>query len=152
MTTREVIDTGQVGEVKSIDTSVISMLQGSDFIPMAASIGADDDGISYNINADLVARHLSEELNAEKLLLLTNTTGLLNSDSELVTNLSAKQVKRFIADGTIYGGMLPKIQCALNAVINGVKSAHIIDGRVPHSVLEFLTDKGVGTLITGDTI
>ena len=153
MTAREIIDIGHVGEVEAIDTEVISMLQGSDFIPVVAPVGGDDNGASYNINADLVAGRLAEELKAEKLLLLTNTAGLLNREGELLTGLSIDQVEQLIADGTIYGGMLPKIQCALSAVQNGVNKAHIIDGRVPHAVLlELLTDRGVGTLITGDTI
>ena len=153
MTACEIIDIGHVGEVKFIDTGVISMLQGSDYIPVVAPVGVDDDGCSYNINADLVAGRLAEELNAEKLLLLTNTAGLLSRDGELLTGLSVDQVEQLIADGTIHGGMLPKIQCALSAVQNGVNRAHIIDGRVPHAVLlELLTDQGVGTLITGDTI
>ena len=127
------------------------MLQNSDFIPVIAPIGVDDSGASYNINADLVAGCLAEALDAEKLLLLTNTAGLLDKDGELLTGLDAVQVKALIADGTIYGGMLPKIQCALSAVNNGVNRAHIIDGRVPHALLlELLTDQGVGTLITGD--
>ena len=153
MTAREIIDIGHVGEVEAVDTKVISMLQGSDFIPVVAPVGVDDSGASYNINADLVAGRLAEALKAEKLLLLTNTAGLLNREGELLTGLSTGQVKQLIADGTIYGGMLPKIQCALSAVQNGVSKAHIIDGRVPHAVLlELLTDQGVGTLITGDTI
>lgn len=153
MTAREIIDIGHVGEVEAINTEVVSMLQGSDFIPVVAPIGVDDSGASYNINADLVAGRLAEELNAEKLLLLTNTAGLLSRDGELLTGLSINHVEQLIADGTIYGGMLPKIQCALSAVQNGVNKAHIIDGRVPHAVLlELLTDRGVGTLITGDTI
>lgn len=151
MTAAEIIDIGHVGEVEAVDTAIISMLQDSDFIPVVAPIGGDDEGASYNINADLVAGRLAEELSAEKLLLLTNTAGLLNRDGELLTGLDTEQVERLIADGTIYGGMLPKIQCALSAVKNGVKTSHIIDGRVPHAVLlELLTDRGVGTLITGD--
>ncbi|USE36892.1 acetylglutamate kinase [Endozoicomonas sp. SCSIO W0465] len=153
MTAREIIDIGQVGEVESIDTDIITMLQNSDFIPVVAPIGVDDVGASYNINADLVAGRLAEELVAEKLLLLTNTEGLLDKDGNLLTGLDSEQVEALIADGTIYGGMLPKIQCALNAVKCGVKTAHIIDGRVPHAVLlELLTDRGVGTLITGDSV
>ncbi|WP_067515914.1 acetylglutamate kinase [Endozoicomonas ascidiicola] len=153
MTAREIIDIGHVGEVASIDTDIIDMLQNSDFIPVVAPIGVDDKGASYNINADLVAGRLAEELMAEKLLLLTNTAGLLDKDGELLTGLSSQQVEALISDGTIYGGMLPKIQCALNAVKGGVKTAHIIDGRVPHAVLlELLTDRGVGTLITGDSV
>lgn len=153
MTAREIIDIGQVGEVESIDTDIITMLQNSDFIPVVAPIGVDAVGASYNINADLVAGRLAEELVAEKLLLLTNTAGLLDKDGNLLTGLNSDQVEGLIADGTIYGGMLPKIQCALNAVKCGVKTVHIIDGRVPHAVLlELLTDRGVGTLITGDSV
>ena len=153
MTAREIIDIGQVGEVESIDTDIIDMLQGSDFIPVVAPIGVNDTGVSYNINADLVAGRLAEELSAEKLLLLTNTAGLLDKAGNLLTGLRSPQVESLINDGTIYGGMLPKIQCALNAVKKGVKTAHIIDGRVPHAVLlELLTDRGVGTLITGDSV
>lgn len=150
MSAPEIIDIGHVGEVESIDTSIIEMLQNSDFIPVVAPIGVDDKGASYNINADLVAGKLAEALNAEKLLLLTNTPGLLSKEGELLTGLGAEKVEELIADGTIYGGMLPKIQCALSAVNNGVSRAHIIDGRVPHALLlELLTDQGVGTLITG---
>lgn len=153
MTVPEIIDIGHVGEVETVDSSIIEMLQESDFIPVVAPIGVDDEGSSYNINADLVAGKLAEELKAEKLLLLTNTPGLLGKDGELLTGLDAEQVEKLIADGTIYGGMLPKIQCALSAVGNGVNRAHIIDGRVPHALLlELLTDQGVGTLITGDHV
>ncbi|WP_252177632.1 acetylglutamate kinase [Endozoicomonas sp. 4G] len=150
MSAPEIIDIGHVGEVDSIDTRIVEMLQNSDFIPVVAPIGADGSGLSYNINADLVAGHLAEALKAEKLLLLTNTPGLLSKEGDLLTGLDAGQVEKLIADGTIYGGMLPKIQCALSAVNNGVNRAHIIDGRVPHALLlELLTDQGVGTLITG---
>ena len=153
MTVPEIIDIGHVGEVETVDTGIIEMLQQSDFIPVVAPIGVDDKGSSYNINADLVAGKLAEELKAEKLLLLTNTPGLLSKDGELLTGLDADQVEKLIADGTIYGGMLPKIQCALSAVGNGVNRAHIIDGRVPHALLlELLTDQGVGTLISGDHV
>ena len=153
MTVPEIIDIGHVGEVETVDTNIIEMLQESDFIPVVAPIGVDDEGSSYNINADLVAGRLAEELKAEKLLLLTNTPGLLSKEGELLTGLDAAQVEKLIADGTIYGGMLPKIQCALSAVGNGVNRAHIIDGRVPHALLlELLTDQGVGTLITGDHV
>ncbi len=146
----ELIDLGHVGKVKSIDTSVIDMLIHSDFIPVIAPIGVGIDGESYNINADLVAGKIAEVLQAEKLILLTNTAGLLDSDGELLTGLNAKQVNELIADGVIYGGMLPKIGCALDAVQAGVTTAHIIDGRVQHAVLlEMFTDEGVGTLIRG---
>jgi acetylglutamate kinase len=146
----EIIDLGHVGEVASIDPSVIHMLDGGDFIPVIAPIGVGDDGSSYNINADLVAGKLAIVLGAEKLLLLTNTSGLLDKEGNLLTGLNAETVNELIADGTIYGGMLPKIQCALDAVISGVRTSHIIDGRVEHAVLlELLTDTGVGTLIQG---
>lgn len=146
----EVIDLGHVGEVESIDTSVVDMLVNSDFIPVIAPIGVDDSGRSYNINADLVAGKLAEVLKAEKLILLTNTSGLLDGDGNLLTGLDARQVNKLIDEGVIYGGMLPKIACALAAVNAGVSSAHIIDGRVQHAaLLEIFTDEGVGTLIRG---
>jgi acetylglutamate kinase len=144
----EIIDIGHVGEVASIDASVVHMLVGGDFIPVIAPIGVGDDGHSYNINADLVAGRMAEVLGAEKLILLTNTPGLLDKQGELLTGLNAADVDRLIGDGTIYGGMLPKINCALSAVHSGVRAAHIIDGRVTHAVLvELFTDEGVGTLI-----
>ena len=147
------IDMGQVGEVDSIDTDIITMLHDSDFIPVIAPIGVDDTGASFNINADLVAGHLARALTAEKLLLLTNTAGLLDNDGKLLNRLNSLQAAELINNGTIYGGMLPKIQCALDAVRCGVTAAHIIDGRVPHAVLlELLTDHGVGTLIFGDDV
>jgi acetylglutamate kinase len=146
----ELIDLGHVGKVKSIDTSVIDMLTHSDFIPVIAPIGVGEDGQSYNINADLVAGKLAEVLQAEKLILLTNTAGLLDKEGQLLTGLNVKQVDDLIDDGVIYGGMLPKIACALDAVQAGVTTAHIIDGRVQHAVLlEMFTDEGVGTLIRG---
>nr|WP_296829346.1 acetylglutamate kinase [Thiomicrospira sp.] len=145
----EIIDIGHVGEVERINTGVIDMLIKGDFIPVIAPVGVDAQGNSYNINADLVAGKVAEALQAEKLMLLTNTPGLLNKQGELLTGLNAKMVDELIADGTIYGGMLPKIQCALDAVQGGVKAAHIVDGRVSHAVmLEVFTDEGVGTLIT----
>lgn len=144
----ELIDMGHVGHVESIDPAVVDMLVQGDFIPVIAPIGVGKDGSSYNINADIVAGKMAEILEAEKLLLLTNTSGLLSKESELLTGLSISQVNGLIADGTIYGGMLPKIQCAMDALNGGVNSAHIIDGRVPHVVLlELLTDKGMGTLL-----
>jgi len=144
----EIIDIGHVGEVASIDASVVHMLVGGDFIPVIAPIGVGDDGHSYNINADLVAGRMAEVLGAEKLILLTNTPGLQDKQGELLTGLNATDVDRLVADGTIYGGMLPKINCALSAVHSGVRAAHIIDGRVVHAVLvELFTDEGVGTLI-----
>jgi len=144
----EIIDLGHVGEVESIDASIVDMLVGGDFIPVIAPIGVGADGCSYNINADLVAGRMAEVLEAEKLILLTNTTGLLDSDGQLLTGLNAADVDALTEDGTIHGGMLPKISCALSAVNSGVKAAHIIDGRVAHAVLvELFTDEGVGTLI-----
>ncbi len=146
----EIIDIGHVGEVSAINTDVLDMLRNSDFIPVIAPIGVDEEGNSYNINADLVAGKVAEILQAEKLMLLTNTAGLLDKKGNLLTGLSTKQVDDLIADGTIYGGMLPKISCALAAVNSGVSSAHIIDGRVQHAaLLEIFTDEGVGTLIRG---
>ena len=144
----EIIDLGHVGEVASIDVRVLDVLAGGDFIPVIAPIGVCSDGLSYNINADLVAGKVAEVMQAEKLMLLTNIPGLLDSAGELVANTDAGQVERWIADGTIHGGMLPKIRCALDAVQGGVSRAHIIDGRVEHAVLlEIFTDTGVGTLI-----
>jgi len=148
MNTPEIVDIGHVGEVTSIDPAVVNMLVSTDFIPVVAPIGVGEDGQSYNINADLVAGKLAEILQAEKLILLTNTEGLLDKDGKLLTGLSAARVNELIDDGTIHGGMLPKIRCALEAVQAGVGSAHIIDGRVQHAVLlEIFTDEGVGTLI-----
>ncbi|CAA0102633.1 Acetylglutamate kinase [Zhongshania aliphaticivorans] len=145
----EIIDIGHVGEVAEINTEVLNMLTNSDFIPVIAPIGVGPDGSSYNINADLVAGKVAEVLKAEKLMLLTNIAGLMDKSGEVLTGLSTEQVDALIADGTIYGGMLPKIGCALEAVNAGVTSAHIIDGRVPHAVLlEIFTNTGVGTLIT----
>ena len=145
----EIIDIGHVGEVTRINTQVLDMLSHSDFIPVIAPIGVDNEGASYNINADLVAGKVAEVLRAEKLILLTNISGLQDKSGEVLTGLSTNEVNDLIADGTIYGGMLPKIQCALDAVHAGVTSAHIIDGRVPNStLLELFTDEGVGTLIT----
>ena len=145
----EIIDIGHVGEVASINKSVIDMLVNSGFIPVIAPIGVGSDGASYNINADLVAGKVAEVLDAEKLILLTNVAGLKDKSGEILTGLTTSRVNELIADETIYGGMLPKIGCALDAVKSGVSSAHIIDGRVEHAVmLEIFTDEGVGTLIT----
>ncbi len=153
MTAPEIIDIGHVGEVEQVDISVLDMLINSDFIPVIAPIGVGEDGSSYNINADLVAGKIAEILQAEKLMLLTNVAGLLDKNDDVLTGLSTQQVDSLISDGTIYGGMLPKIRCAQEAVIGGVTSSHIIDGRVPHAVLlEIFTDEGVGTLITNGTI
>ncbi len=145
----EIIDIGQVGEVADVNTELLDMLVQGDFIPVIAPIGVGESGESYNINADLVAGKVAEALQAEKLMLLTNIAGLMDRQGKVLTGLSTAQVDALIADGTIYGGMLPKIRCALEAVQHGVTSAHIIDGRVPHAVmLEIFTDTGVGTLIT----
>ena len=144
-------DLGQVGEVESIDPRVVTMLDNDDFIPVIAPIGVGADGASYNINADLVAGELARVLGAEKLLLLTNTPGVLDPEGNLLTGLSAADTEQLIASGVIYGGMLPKVRCALDAVKGGVATSQIIDGRVRHSVLlELLTDSGVGTLINAD--
>ena len=148
--TSEIIDLGHVGQVESIDPSVVKMLDEDDFIPVIAPIGVGKDGASYNINADLVAGKLAAVLGAEKLLLLTNTPGVLDNDDQLLTGLDAGTTDQLIEDGIIHGGMLPKVACALDAVKSGVKTSHIIDGRVKHSVLlELLTNQGVGTLIRG---
>jgi len=145
----EIIDIGHVGEVTSVNAEVIELLTQGDIIPVIAPIGVGEDGASYNINADLVAGKVAEALNAEKLILLTNIAGLQDKQGQVLTGLSTEQVDALIDDGTIYGGMLPKIGCALSAVKQGVKSAHIIDCRVNHAtVLEIFTDEGVGTLIT----
>ncbi|MFO1362938.1 MAG: acetylglutamate kinase [Burkholderiales bacterium] len=141
-------DLGHVGEIESIDPTVISTLEEGGFIPVVAPIGVGKDGGSYNINADLVAGKLAEVLKAEKLVLLTNTPGVLDKDGQLLTGLTPKRVDELAAEGTLSGGMLPKIGSALDAARGGVKSVHIIDGRVEHALLlEILTDEGVGTLI-----
>jgi acetylglutamate kinase len=141
-------DLGQVGEVDTIDPAVVRMLDDDDFIPVIAPIGVGKDGASYNINADLVAGKLASVLGAEKLLLLTNTSGVLDPEGKLLTGITASETDRLIEKGIIHGGMLPKVKCALDAVKSGVKTSQIIDGRVRHSVLlELLTDSGVGTLI-----
>ena len=143
-------DLGQVGEVDSIDPAVVQMLDEDDFIPVIAPIGVGKDGASYNINADLVAGKLASVLGAEKLLLLTNTVGVLDPEGNLLTGITTGETDQLIEQGIIHGGMLPKVGCALDAVKAGVKTGHIIDGRVKHSVLlELLTDSGVGTLIKG---
>jgi acetylglutamate kinase len=146
----EIIDIGHVGEVSSIDKSIVETLTAGNYIPVIAPIGVGPDGQSYNINADLVAGKIAEVLRAEKLMLLTDTTGVLDKEGKLLTGLDARQVETLIEDGTIHGGMLPKIACALDAVLAGVKAAHIIDGRIKHAVLvELFTDAGIGTLIRG---
>ena len=145
----EIIDIGHVGEVSSVNANLINRLVSDDYIPVIAPIGVGTDGASYNINADLVAGKVAEVLGAEKLMLLTNIAGLMDKEGKVLTGLSTAQVDALIADGTIYGGMLPKIRCALDAVQGGVGSAIIVDGRVPNAVLlELFTDTGVGTLIT----
>jgi acetylglutamate kinase len=142
------IDIGQVGEISAIDPSIINFLDTGDFIPVVAPIGVGKDGETYNINADVVAGKLAEILNAEKLILLTNTPGVLDKNGELLTGLTPRQIDDMVADGTLSGGMLPKISSALDAARSGVKAVHIIDGRVEHALLlEVLTDEGVGTLI-----
>jgi len=143
------VDLGYVGDVVSVNKDVINMLISSNFIPVIAPLGVDDNGDTYNINADLVAGKVAEFLQAEKLMLLTNIKGVLGRDGKVVTGLTPKKVDAMIDDGTISGGMIPKIQCALDAVRSGVKSAVIVDGRVPHAtLLEIFTNEGVGTLIS----
>ena len=147
--TPEIIDIGRVGDVVSIDRTILDLLVSSDIIPVIAPIGVGDNNETYNINADLVAGKIAEALNAEKLILLTNVAGLHDKHGQLLSRLTASRVEELIKDGTITGGMLPKIACALRAVNNGVQSSQIIDGTVAHAVLlELLTDEGVGTLIT----
>ncbi len=144
----DLIDIGQVGEITSIDPTLISFLDKGDFIPVIAPIGVGEDGETYNINADVVAGKLAEILKVEKLMLLTNTPGVLDKSGKLLTGLTPAEIDGLVADGTLSGGMLPKIGSALDAARNGVKSVHIIDGRVEHCLLlEILTDHGVGTMI-----
>ena len=144
----EGVDIGQVGEVDSIDPQVVQLLDTQDFIPVIAPVGVGPDGMAYNINADLVAGKLAETLGASKLVLMTNTPGVLDRDGNLLTGLTAKSIDALFADGTLSGGMLPKISSALDAARSGVESVHIIDGRVKHALLlEILTAAGVGTMI-----
>ena len=144
----QMIDIGNVGDITAIDPSIINFLDSGDFIPVIAPIGVGPEGETYNINADVVAGKLAEILGAEKLILLTNTPGVLDKEGTLLTGLTPKQIDDLVADGTLSGGMLPKISSALDAARSGVKSVHIIDGRVEHALLlEVLTDEGVGTLI-----
>src|SRR5665647_3554372 len=144
----KMIDIGLVGEISGIDPSIINFLDSGDFIPVIAPIGVGAGGETYNINADVVAGKLAEILGAEKLILLTNTPGVLDKQGKLLTGLTPKQIDDLVEDGTLSGGMLPKISSALDAARGGVKSVHIIDGRVEHALLlEVLTDEGVGTLI-----
>jgi acetylglutamate kinase len=144
----EMLDIGQVGEIEAIDPEVIALLESREFIPVVAPIGVGPDGDAYNINADLVAGKLAVVLRAEKLILLTNTPGVLDKDGQLLTGITPREVDALVADGTLHGGMLPKIAAALDAARSGVNAVHIIDGRVENAVLlELLTDEGVGTLI-----
>jgi acetylglutamate kinase len=141
-------DIGQVGEIVSIDPSVVKALQDDQFIPVISPLGFGEHNESYNINADVVASKLATVLRAEKLVLLTNTTGVLDKSGKLLTDLTAREIDELFADGTISGGMLPKIAGALDAAKSGVNSVHIIDGRVPHAMLlEILTDQAYGTMI-----
>ncbi len=147
----EVIDLGQVGEIRRIDTAVVDLLVEADFIPVIAPIGSDAQGHSYNINADVVAGRLAEALRAEKLILLTNTPGVLDAEGELISELDIREAQRLVEQGVISQGMLPKVRCALEAVRGGVRTATITDGRVEHAVLlEVLTDAGVGTQVRGE--
>ena len=144
----DLIDVGLVGEITQIDPSLIGYLESGAFIPVIAPIGVGKDGETYNINADVVAGKVAEILKAEKLVLLTNTPGVLDEQGQLITGITPKQIDDMVEDGTLSGGMLPKIGSALDAARNGVKSVHIIDGRVEHALLlEILTDSGVGTMI-----
>jgi len=146
----EIVDIGHVGDVEKINPAVVETLDRGGFVPVIAPIGVGQDGLAYNINADLVAGKLAQVLQAEKLILLTNTAGVLDQESNLLSRIDSKQVETLIENGTIHGGMLPKVRCALEAVQGGVQGAHIIDGRIEHAVLlEVFTDSGVGTLIRG---
>ena len=145
------LDIGLVGVIDSIDPEIISLLHTNDFIPVVAPIGVGDDGQSYNINADFVAGKIAETLKAEKLVVLSNIPGVLDKEGKLVTGLSPDTIEQMMSDGTISGGMRPKIQAALDAAKNGVSRVHIIDGRVEHALLlEILTDSGVGSMITAE--
>ena len=149
--TDEIVDIGHVGEVVTINTEVLEVMKDSDFIPVIAPIGTDETGASYNINADSVAGEIAKVLGAEKLILLTNIEGIKDKKDNVLTGLSVEQVAKLITDKTLHGGMLPKVQCAIEAIKGGVHSAHIIDGRIEHAVLlEIFTDQGIGTLITGN--
>ncbi|GMR06633.1 MAG: acetylglutamate kinase [Gammaproteobacteria bacterium] len=146
----EIIDIGHVGEVESVDPEIVKLLESGEFIPVIAPIGVDNEGQTYNINADIVAGTIARTLMAEKLILMTNTAGVLDESGEVMTGLSASEVDQLVKSGAIHSGMLPKVACALDAVKSGVKTAHIIDGRVKHALLlEVFSDEGVGTLITG---
>ena len=145
------LDIGFVGDIERVEPAVVKALQDDQFIPVISPIGYGEDGLAYNINADVVAGKMAEVLGAEKLLMMTNTPGVLNKDGQLLRSLSAQTIDDLFADGTISGGMLPKISSALDAARNGVNSVHVVDGRVPHCLLlEILTDRGVGTMITSE--
>ena len=145
------IDIGFVGDIAQVEPAVVKALQDDQFITVISPIGYGEDGLAYNINADIVAGKMAEVLGAEKLLMMTNTPGVLNKDGQLLRSLSAQTIDALFADGTISGGMLPKISSALDAARKGVKSVHVVDGRVPHCLLlEILTDRGVGTMITSE--
>ena len=149
----EIIDIGHVGEVESVNANLLDVLDEKGFIPVIAPIGVGPDGESYNINADYVAAAIAVDLNAEKFLLLTNTPGIVDEEGNTLTGLKRSEIESLIQDGTIDCGMLPKAECALSAVDQGVRSTTIVDGRVPHAVLlEVLTDGGVGTMIHSDSI
>ncbi|HNI73982.1 MAG TPA: acetylglutamate kinase, partial [Accumulibacter sp.] len=144
----DLIDVGQVGDITHIDPSLIGHLESGGFIPVVAPVGVGKNGETYNINADVVAGKIAEILKAEKLVLLTNTPGVLDENGQLLTGMTPKEIDEMVANGTLSGGMLPKIGSAVDAARNGVKSVHIIDGRVEHALLlEILTDHGVGTMI-----
>ena len=146
-------DIGLVGKVESVDTDILTMLANSDYIPVIAPVAGSIDGHTYNINADLVAGKLAEVLKAEKLMLLTNVTGLMDGAGKTLTGLSTQRIDELIEQSVITGGMLPKVRCAMDAVRAGVTSAHIIDGRVPHAtLLEIFSDEGIGTLITNQSM
>jgi acetylglutamate kinase len=144
----EIIDMGMVGEITSVDNDVLLSLMEREFIPVIAPVGAGEKGETYNINADLVAAHIAASLNARKLILLTDTRGVLDQEGKLVSTLRKEETRRLIDNGTIKGGMIPKVNCCLEALGGGVKKAHIIDGREEHSILlEIFTKIGVGTEI-----
>jgi len=143
------LDIGFVGDIQRVEPAVVKALQDDQFIPVISSIGYGEDGLAYNINADVVAGKMAQVLGAEKLIMMTNTPGVLDKRGQLLTRLSAQTIDDLFADGTISGGMLPKISSALDAARSGVNTVHIIDGRVPHCLLlEILTNRGVGTMIS----
>jgi len=149
----EIIDMGMVGEITAVNTGILLSIMKSEFIPVISPVGTGDEGETYNINADLVAGAIASSLNARKLVLLTDTEGVLDRDKMLISSLRADEARRLIEEGTIVGGMIPKVNCCLNALSNGVRKTHIIDGRAPHAILlEILTKVGVGTEIVGESI